>query len=133
MDLETLYKKFNLPASSTFLKLLKNEGFKYTKKDVDDFISHRTEQQQTTINTEKKKDLGKIVSFYPLSLVQMDIYDLAKYYRDYKGYNYILCFADVYSRKVWAYKMKNKDNDNVFDSFKQFIKDSDLKNINQLH
>ena len=23
--------------------------------------------------------------------------------------------------------MKNKDNDNVFDSFKQFIKDSDLK------
>ena len=48
----------------------------------------------------------------------MDIYDLAKYYKDNQGYKYILCFADVYSRKVWAYKMKNKDNDNVFDSFK---------------
>ena len=70
---------------------------------------------------EKRKDLGKIVSFYPLSLVQMDIYDLAKYYRDNQGYKYTLCLADVYSRKVWAYKMKNKDNDNVFDSFKQFI------------
>ncbi len=57
----------------------------------------------------------------------MDIYDLAKYYRENQGYKHILCFADVYSRKVWAYKMKNKDNDNVFDSFKQFIKDSDLK------
>jgi hypothetical protein len=57
----------------------------------------------------------------------MDIYDLAKYYRDNQGYKYILCLADVYSRKVWAYKMKNKDNDNVFDAFKQFIKDSDLK------
>ena len=57
----------------------------------------------------------------------MDIFDLAKYYRDNQGYKYILCFADVYSRKVWAYKMKNKDNDNVFDAFKQFIKDSDLK------
>ena len=127
MNLEQLYVKFNFPASSTFLKLLKNEGLKYTKKDVDDFISHRTEQQQTTIKTEKRKDLGKIVSFYPLSLVQMDIYDLAKYYRDNQGYKYILCLADVYSRKVWAYKMKNKDNDNVFDAFKQFIKDSDLK------
>ena len=127
MDLETLYKKFNFPASSTFLKQLKNEGLKYTKDEVDKFIKGRTEQQQTTIKTEKKKDLGKIVSFYPLSLVQMDIYDLAKYYRENQGYKYILCFADVYSRKVWAYKMKNKDNDNVFDAFKQFIKDSDLK------
>ena len=127
MELETLYKKFNFPASSTFLKLLKNEGLKHTKDEVDKFIKGRTEQQQTTIKTEKKKDLGKIVSFYPLSLVQMDIYDLAKYYRENQGYKYILCFADVYSRKVWAYKMKNKDNDNVFDAFKQFIKDSDLK------
>ena len=115
MELETLYKKFNFPASSTFLKLLKNEGLKYTKDEVDKFIKGRTEQQQTTIKTEKKKDLGKIVSFYPLSLVQMDIFDLAKYYRDNQGYKYILCFAHVYSRKVWAYKMKNKDNDNVFD------------------
>jgi len=127
MNLEDYYKKFNFPASSTFLKLLKNEGLKYTKDEVDKFIKGRTEQQQTTIKTEKRKDLGKIVSFYPLSLVQMDIYDLAKYYKDNQGYKYILCFADVYSRKVWAYKMKNKDNDNVFDSFKQFIKDSDLK------
>ena len=47
------------------------------KKDVDNFISHRTEQQQTTIKTEKRKDLGKIVSFFQLSLVQMDIYDQA--------------------------------------------------------
>ena len=31
MNLEQLYVKFNFPASSTFLKLLKNEGLKYTK------------------------------------------------------------------------------------------------------
>ena len=123
MDLETLYKKFNFPASSTFLKQLKNEGLKYTKDEVDTFIKGKTEQQKTMIKTEKRTDLGKLVSFYPLSLVQMDIFDLAKYYRDNQGYKYILCFADVYSRKVWAYKMKNKDNYNVLDSFKQFIKD----------
>ena len=65
MNLEDYYKKFNFPASSTFLKLLKNEGLKYTKDEVDKFIKGRTEQQQTTIKTEKRKDLGKIVSFYP--------------------------------------------------------------------
>ena len=55
MDLETLYKKFNFPASSTFLKQLKNEGLKYTKDEFDKFIKGKTEQQQTTIKTEKKK------------------------------------------------------------------------------
>ena len=29
--------------------------------------------QQTTIKTGKRKDLGKLVSYYPLSLIQMDI------------------------------------------------------------
>ena len=127
MNLEDYYKKFNFPASSTFLKLLKNEGLKYTKDEVDKFIKGKTEQQQTTIKTEKKKDLGKLVAYYPLSLIQMDIYDLAKYYKENQGYKYILCIADVYSRKVWAYKMKNKDNINVFESFKQFTKDSNIE------
>ena len=67
VDLEKLYIKFNFPASSTFLKQLKNEGLKVTKKEVDEFILGRREQQQTTIKYEKKKDLGRIVAYYPLS------------------------------------------------------------------
>ena len=58
MNLEDYYKKFNFPASSTFLKQLKNEGLKYTKDEVDKFIKGKTEQQQTTIKTEKKKRFG---------------------------------------------------------------------------
>ena len=127
MQLEDYYKKYNFPASSTFLKLLKNEGLKYTKDEVDKFIKGKTEQQQTTIKTEKRKDLGKLVSYYPLSLIQMDIFDLAKYNKENQGYKYILCIVDVYSRKVWTYKMKNKDNINVFESFQQFIKDSNIE------
>ena len=55
MELETLYKKFNFPASSTFLKQLKNEGLKYTKDEVDKFIKGKTEQQQTTKKQKRKK------------------------------------------------------------------------------
>jgi transposase InsO family protein len=57
----------------------------------------------------------------------MDIFDLAKYYKENQGYKYILCIVDVYSRKVWTYKLKNKDNINVFESFQQFIKDSNIE------
>ncbi len=55
MNLEDYYKKYNFPAASTFLKLLKNEWLKYTKDEVDKFIKGKTEQRQTTIKTERKK------------------------------------------------------------------------------
>ena len=126
MDLEKYYKKYNFPASSTLLKLLKNEGIKITKKEIDDFLATRVEQQQTIIKNERKKTLGKIVAYRPLSLIQMDIYVMAKYVTGNKGYKYILCMIDVFTRKVWAYKMKKKDNKNVQDSFKQFLSDSKI-------
>jgi hypothetical protein len=55
----------------------------------------------------------------------MDIFDLAKYYKEMSN-TYTLCIADVYSREVWASKMKNEDNINVFESFQQFINDSNI-------
>ena len=73
MDLEKYYKKYNFPASSTLVKQLKNEGIKTTKKEIDEFINNRVEQQKTVINNERKKTLGKIVAYRPLSLVQMDM------------------------------------------------------------
>ena len=127
MDLEKYYKKYNFPASSTFIKQLKNEGIKTTKQEIDKFIGNRVEQQKTIIKNERKKTLGKIVAYRPLSLIQMDIYVMAKYVKDNKGYKYILCMIDVFSRKVWSNKMKKKDNKNVQDSFKKFISDSNIK------
>ncbi len=52
---------------------------------------------------------------------------MAKYVTGNKGYKYILCMIDVFTRKVWVYKMKKKDNDNVQASFKKFISDSNIK------
>ena len=127
MNLEKYYKKFNYPAASTFWIKLKGEDMKVTKKEVDDFIPSRVEQQQTTIKAEKKRNSGRIVAYYPLSLIQMDIFDLSRYASSNKQYKYILCIIDVYTRYVWCYKMKNKDNINVFDCFKKFITDSNLK------
>jgi len=128
IDLEKYYKQFNFPASSTFVKQLKNEGIKITKKEIDDFLVSRAEQQQTTIQPNRKKLLGKIVAYRPLSLIQMDIFDMQNYTRTNKGYKYILCIIDVFTRKVWTYAMKKKDNDNVQESFKKFLQQSGIQN-----
>jgi hypothetical protein len=127
IDLEKYYKQFNFPASSTFVKQLKNEGIKITKKEIDDFLAKRVEQQQTTIQPNRKKLLGKIVAYRPLSLIQMDIFDMQKFARTNKGYKYILCIIDVFTRKVWAYKMIKKDNENVQESFGTFLRNSTVQ------
>ncbi len=85
-DLEKYYEQFNFPASSTFVKQLKNEGIKITKKEIDYFLASRVEQQQTTIQSNRKKLLGKIVAYRPLSLIQMDIFDMQNFARTNKGY-----------------------------------------------
>jgi transposase InsO family protein len=128
IDLEKYYEQFNFPASSTFVKQLKNEGIKITKKEIDDFLASRVEQQQTTIQPNRKKLLGKIVAYRPLSLIQMDIFDMQNFARTNKGYKYILCIIDVFTRKVWTYKMIKKDNDNVQDSFNDFLLKSGIQN-----
>ena len=46
----------------------------------------------------------------------MDIYDMSKYKNSNKGYKYLLVLIDVFTRKVFARPMKNKNNDDVFDS-----------------
>ena len=126
-DLEKYYKQFNFPASSTFVKQLKNEGIKITKKEIDDFLAKRVEQQQTTIQPNRKKLLGKIVAYRPLSLIQMDIFDMQNFARTNKGYKYILCIIDVFTRKVWTYKMQLKNSKNVQDSFNDFLQKSGIK------
>jgi len=127
LELEKYYKQFNFPASSTFLKKLNQQGIKTTKKEIDDFLATRVEQQQTTIQTNRKDTLGKIVAYRPLSLIQMDIFDMRKYARSNKGYKFILCIIDVFTRKVWTYNMTQKDNENVQVSFKKFLKDSGIQ------
>jgi hypothetical protein len=126
-NLEKYYEQFNFPASSTFVKQLKNEGIKITKKEIDDFLASRVEQQQTTIQPNRKKLLGKIVAYRPLSLIQMDIFDMQNFARTNKGYKYILCIIDVFTRKVWTYKMQLKNSKNVQDSFNDFLQKSGIQ------
>ena len=125
--MENYYKKYNFPASSTFLKQLKIEKIKTTTQEIEEFIGNRVEQHQTVINNERKRTLGKIVSFRPLSLVQMDIYVMFKYKKHNKGYKYILCMIDVFTRYVDCVMIKSKKFGDCIDALKIMLNFNKIK------
>ena len=52
---------------------------------------------------------------------------MQNYTRTNKGYKYILCIIDVFTRKVWTYKMQLKNSKNVQDSFNDFLQKSGIQ------
>ena len=51
----------------------------------------------------------------------MDIFDLAKYYRDNKGYKYILVVSDTHNKKIDAEPIKSKvqEDNEILEAFKK--------------
>ena len=61
--------------------------------------------------------------------MQLDIFVLDKYSSHNKGYSYILCFIDIFSRYVWCYPLKNKSSSDCTDALKEFFHDANIKKI----
>ena len=59
---------------------------------------------------------------FPNSVWQLDIFILKKYEKYNKNYSDILCAVDVFSRKVYIEKMKNKEAQTVTDAFRSILK-----------
>ena len=68
------------------------------------------------------KTTGHIVAFKENEFWNIDIFDLSKYYKYNKGYKYIFCAIDIFTRKVYCIAMKNKDNNNVLNAIENIIK-----------
>ena len=102
-EILSIYKKYNRPGAQKLLQLSKSEGIQTTLKDIKEFISSRTEEQQLKESRHTKQSHGYIVSYNPFNRLQLDIFVLKKYESHNKGYGYILCIIDIFSRKVWCY------------------------------
>jgi hypothetical protein len=129
-DILSLYDNIIDQAQKLFL-LAKSEGIQTTLKDVQEFISSRTEEQQLKESKHTKQSHGYIVSYNPFNRLQLDILVLKKYEYYNKGYGYILCIIDVFSRKVWAYPMKGKSLSDTTPAIKKFFSTSGLHEFNK--
>jgi hypothetical protein len=118
MDLKEIYEKFNYPGGDKLYKLAKKEGLKITHTDVDTFLQ-KQHVAQVFKRTPPKK--GFIVAFNPNERAQMDLIDMSKFGQTNKGYNWIFLIVDIFTRKAWAYLMKNKNEGSINDVLKQYL------------
>ena len=129
-DILSIYKKYNRPGAQKLFLLAKSEGIQTTLKDVQSFISSRTEEQQLKESKHTKQSNGHIVSYSPFNRLQLDIFVLKKYEDYNKGYGYILCIIDVFSRKVWTFPLKSKGLIDTTPAIKKFFSTSGLHEFN---
>ncbi len=130
-DILSLYKKYNRPGAQKILLLAKSEVIQTTLKDVQEFIASRKEEQQLKESRHTKQSQGHIVSCNPFNRLQLDIFVLKKYESHNKGYGYILCIIDIFSRKVWTYPMKNNSLTDTTPAIKKVFSSSGLHEFNK--
>jgi hypothetical protein len=129
-DILSLYKKYNRPGAQKLFPLAKSEGIQTTLKDIKEFISSRTEEQQLKESRHTKQSHGYIVSYNPFNRLQLDIFVLKKYESHNEGYGYIVCIIDIFSRKVFCYPMKSKSLTDTTPAIKTFFSSSGLHEFN---
>ena len=129
-DLLLLYKKYNRPGAQKLLQFARAEGIQATPKQIKEFLSSRTEEQQLKETKDTKQSQGHIVSYNPFNKLQLDIFVLKKYEGSNKGYGYILCIMDIFSRKAFCYPMKSKSLSDTTPAIKKFFNTSGLHEFN---
>ena len=121
MDLQTLYKKYNYPSKSKLYALAKKEGVKATMKDIETFLNKQNTQQIFSRKVRQKP--GHIVAFRPETRFQMDLIDMSNFSTKNKGYNWIMLLIDIFTRKLYAYLIPNKDEKSILTVLNKFFAD----------
>jgi hypothetical protein len=129
--IQEIYKKYNRPGAQKLFQLAKNEGLQITLKQVQEFLGGRVEEQQLKETKSRKEKRGHLVSYNPFNRLQLDIFVLKKYETTNKGYGYILCIMDIFSRKAWCYPMKTKGLSDTTPAIKKFFSESGLHKFNK--
>ena len=119
--LTNLYIENNYPAKAKLLQLAKQTRPEIKAKDVNDFLDALMSYQLLKETKNRKSHLGHIVAFRVNEIWQIDIYDLSRYDKSNKGYNYMFSTVDVFSRFAYIIPMKNKDIDSTTKALEEIL------------
>ena len=67
-------------------------------------------------NFEKRK----VETFFNNDIWSADLVDYSKYAKFNKGFKYLLCIIDIYSRYAWVFPLKDKTSKTILNKFKTF-------------
>lgn len=92
------------------------------KKQVYEFIQSQkpyTKHQQYRGVKKYRKVYAKRARY----LIQMDLLEFRKYSHENRGYNYILCAIDAFTKKLWTFPLKRKSAEEVHTAVFYFLMD----------
>ena len=122
------YENSNYAGLEKLYNILKKTNFNIKKSEIKQFLDEQEEEQilkQTIVPP--KEEQGHIVAIFPNENWQMDIFDLSKYEHYNHGYKYLFAVVDIFTRKLFAVPMKNKNIDSTLESIQSIIKLNEMK------
>jgi hypothetical protein len=121
-QLAEIYETLNFPSASVFRKALARQGISAGAKDVEEFVSSRTERQ---VIAPPPKYTGAIVSFDVNQRWMADVISFTSRPVKTNGgvYTYVLIAEDVFSRYVWARPLISLTE--VTEKFEEILKESE--------
>mgnify|MGYP000357822989 CR=1 FL=1 len=73
----------------------------------------------------KKFKRRRIITYYPLQIIQMDLMDVKNISRFNYGWNYILTIVDCFSKFIWLRKLRTKNGSEVTEAIKSAFETMD--------
>lgn len=104
--------------SDKLYEKMKRDGYKVTKKEVENFVNSQT-VNQVFKPIKANKEFSSYRANYPGHICQIDIMVYDRY--TYNKYKYILVIIDIYSRYVNARAMTNKTLPTIIKKYKEMI------------
>jgi hypothetical protein len=93
----------------------KVKKFGYTLKEVTDFLNDQL-SHQVHLQSNRLKHYFPIKAAFADQIWQVDLMDVSKESHHNKGYNYLLCIVDIYSRFAQVIPLKKKDTKHVMEA-----------------
>lgn len=118
--------KYGFTNVNNFHAKLKEMGYKYTKKQVNEWYKKQTVNQ--IYNKSQPKTRSSIIAFNAGECLQADLMDISKFKFKNSHYTFLLNVVDVYSRYVWSFPIKQKKAINIAPLLKQVYEE-----VKQIH
>ena len=132
MDVKKLYLDPKFPAS-----LAGQERFYYAQQRMNPSVSLGTVKKKlravdsyTLHKPTRKPTLYRRIWTKSINyLYQCDLVDLSSLHRENNGYKWLITIIDTFSKKAWAFKMKNKTGKSIVDVMTPFFQSNKPQKI----